>query len=105
MKSINLLLMDALKLLFSYLYEFAFEHTESSSSIVKEVTFNLVRPNCLKVACSGESGLFYGVEIEPMKIEMYLCVLKRYNFIVSYRRMSPNSFGVVLRKNPSSMAA
>lgn len=105
MNTTQRLLPEALTYLFSYSYEFAFQHTDSTWSIAKKVTFSLIRQNCLKVTCSGESGLFHGVEINQNKIELYLFVLKKSGFITSFHKVSNVTYEMVLLRTPLSKAA
>jgi len=91
--------------LYSYLREFAFEHSNLTLVIAKRITFTLQNPQILTVATQDDEGLFFNVQLEPKLIEPYLKTLKFYGFITSYMQIKNNTFEVVLRKTPESKAA
>lgn len=89
--------------LYSYLRDIAF--AEEDLSIAKSVTFKLHDSDTLSIECTGNSGVFCFIQLNPKLLEPYLKILKSNGFISSYLFVKNTTFRVVLWKNPKLKAA
>jgi hypothetical protein len=83
----------------------AFELAGHAKDSTCQVTFTLLRANVMKVDCGSKPDIFFIPPTSADRVVKFLGILKRFQFVSEFSRLSEDTFEVTLSQSADSIAA